>query len=112
MPRQTGPFDACLVPLARLAVKSPDLEGQVIWWDNGTWDAQDDEEAMLDAEELAFYAEGLLVEGFGLCWQVMAEPESPKTPVLARLFFWQGAKPAVPAPEAGWVLVASGLHSV
>lgn len=97
------PFDACLAPLARLAAKAPDLEGQVIWWDAGGWQAQEDDEAMLDAEEIAFYAEGLLAEGFGCGWQVLADADAPRAPVLARLFFWQGAKPAIPAPEPGWL---------
>lgn len=112
MPRQAGPFDDCLLPLARHALKFPDIEGQVVWWEDGLWAAQDDDEALLDAEELAFYAEGLLAEGFGCGWQLLAEADHPKAPVLALLFFWQGAKPAIPAPEAGWVLFASGLHTV
>lgn len=106
-----GPFEACLLPLNRIALKSPGLEGQVIWREEDEWQAQDDDADMLDAEELAFYAEGLLIEGFSLVWQVYAEEDAPKEPVLARLFFWQGnPAPQVPAPDDGWVIVAQGQH--
>lgn len=99
-----------LLPLAKLAARAPAAEGQVIWWDEGRWLPQEEEEAMLDAEEIAFYAEGLLAEGFGLHWQALAEPDEPARPVLVRLFFWQpGEGPAL--PDAGdWHLVASGTQ--
>ena len=85
----------------------------MIWANGADWDAQDDDAEMLDAEEIAFYAEGLLAEGFHLHWQVLAESAAPKDPVHARLFFWQGGgadqpKPEAPAPEGGLTLVASG----
>lgn len=112
MARAPSLFDACLAPLVRLAAKFPDMEGQVIWWEPTGWQAQDDEEAMLDAEELAFYAEGLLAEGFALHWQALAEVETPATPVLTRLFFCQGALPDLPAPAQGWTVLAEGRHPV
>lgn len=112
MTRAASAFDACLVPLARLAAKFPDMEGQVIWWEPTGWQAQEDEEAMLDAEELAFYAEGLLAEGFSLHWQALAEADSPTTPVLTRLFFWEEALPPLPVPALGWTVLAEGRHPV
>lgn len=112
MARTLSVFDACLAPLSRLALKFPDMEGQVIWWEADGWQAQDEEEAMLDAEELAFYAEGLLAEGFGLQWQALAEAEAPAVPVLARLFFWEGVPPGVPPAAPGWVVLAEGRHPV
>lgn len=112
MAKSVSPFDTCLAPLARIAAKSRALEGQVVWWEDGGWQAQEDEEAMLDAEELAFYAEGLLTEGFGLHWQVLADADAKAAPALALLFFWQGAAPAIPALEAGWTLLAEGRHPV
>jgi len=80
-------IQAFLAPLKRLAARHPVIEGQVLWAaevDDG-WQVQDDTADMLDAEEIPFYIEGLMVEGFGLIWQVMAEaaegrPQNPKTP--------------------------------
>lgn len=107
MPRALTPHQTFLAPLAKLALRHPDLEGQAIWWEDGDWQAQDDAEAMIDGEEIAFYAEGLLAEGFGLHWQVLAEVEAPKEPVLVRLFLWQaGPAPVVPAPGEGWLVLA------
>lgn len=108
MAKTLSPIEAFLAPLAKLAAKNPDIEGEVIWANGSGWDAQDDHAEMLDAEEIAFYAEGLLVEGFHLTWQVLAEVEAPKDPVHARLFFWQGDGPEAPALEDGLTLVASG----
>lgn len=101
---------AFLAPLARLALKHADLEGQVITLEVGDWQAQDDDEDMLDAEEITFYAEGLMTEGFGMCWQVLAEADDPATPLFARLFFWQGITPEIPDPDAGWVVTATATH--
>jgi hypothetical protein len=101
------PHQSFLAPLAKLTLRHPDLEGQAIWWEDGIWQAQDDDEAMIDGEEIAFYAEGLLDEGFGLHWQVLAEEDSPKDPLLVRLFLWQpGEMPKVPSPDPGWCVLA------
>lgn len=107
MARTLTPHQSFLAPLAKLALRHPDIEGQAIWWEDSGWQAQDDPEAMIDGEEIAFYAEGLLAEGFGLHWQVLAEVEAPKDPVLVRLFLWQsGANPDVPSPDEGWQAMA------
>lgn len=107
MVRTLTPHQTFLAPLTKLALRHPDVEGQAIWWEDDIWQAQDDDEAMIDGEEIAFYAEGLLAEGFGLHWQVLAEVEAPKEPVLVRLFLWQsGAAPDVPAPDEGWQVIA------
>lgn len=101
------PHQAFLAPLAKLALRHPDLEGQAIWWEAGDWQAQDDEEAMIDGEEIAYYAEGLLAEGFGLHWQVLAEADAPKDPVLVLLFLWQSPEtPELPGPGPDWVVLA------
>lgn len=108
MPPTQTPHQTFLAPLAKLSLRHPDMEGQAIWWEDGVWQAQDDDEAMIDAEEIAFYAEGLLAEGFGLHWQVLAEDASAKDPVLVRLFFWQsGQPPAIPEPDDGWHILSS-----
>ena len=101
------PHQTFLAPLAKLALRHPMLEGQAIWWEAGDWQAQDDEEAMIDGEEIAYYAEGLLAEGFGLHWQVLAEADAPKEPVLVLLFLWQsGEAPDLPEPGPDWVVLA------
>ena len=101
------PIQAFLAPLAKLAAKHPDLEAEVIWASGADWAAQDDASEWLDAEEIAFYAEGLLMEGFQMQWQVFAETAAPAIPVHARLFFWQGQGPQPPQPEAGLTIFAS-----
>ena len=102
MAKPPTPIETFLAPLARLAVRH-DCDGQVIWADGHGWRAQDDDSDLLDPDEIAFHAEGMLMEGFHLHWQVLAEDGIP---VLARLFFWQGAAPPVPAPEPGLTLAA------
>lgn len=107
MARSLTPHQTFLAPLHKLTLRHPDLEGQAIWWEDGSWQAQDDAEDMIDAEEIPFYAEGLLAEGFGLHWQAFAESEAPAEPLLVRLFLWQaGTNPAPPAPDDGWLITA------
>lgn len=108
MAKTLSPIEAFLAPLAKLTAKHPDLEGEVIWADGPDWQAQDDAEGLLDAEEIPFYAEGLLMEGFCMQWQVLAEAEAPKDPVHVRLFFWQG-EAIPPEPGAGLMVLASGI---
>ena len=108
MTRTPTPHQTFLAPLDRFALRYSHIEGQAIWWEDDEWQAQDDDEAMIDAEEIAFYAEGLLAEGFGLQWQVLAEADTPKDPVLVLLFLWQsGETPTVPQPGDDWVVLAS-----
>jgi hypothetical protein len=102
-------LETFLAKLAKLAAKFPDVEGAVVWADAQEWSVQDDTTELLDAEEIAFYAEGLLMEGFGMIWQALAEAAAPKEPDHILLMFWQGAShpPAPDAPE-GWMITASG----
>ncbi len=93
--------------LAKLAQRFPDVEGAVIWADGADWQAQDDTTELLDAEEIAFYAEGLLLEGFGLIWQAIASQASPTRPEDILLFFWQGQTPAA-LPQTDGVVLQSG----
>lgn len=103
------PLQAFLAPLAKLALKHPEIEAEVIWAKDGLWQAQDDEAEFLDGEEVPYYAEGLLLEGFHLHYQILAEAAAPKLPVHIRLFFWQNTAPALPRPEADLALLASGI---
>lgn len=75
-------------------------------WASGTgWQDQADSTDLLDAEEIAFYAEGLLLEGFHLHWQLCAGDGAPR---FVRLFFWQDQRPApIPLPLA-LTLLAEG----
>lgn len=78
--------ESFLEPLTRLAQKQPDLEAMVLWWHGGEWSDATGE--TLEAEEIAFYAEGLLMEGFGMAWDHL---RSDDTGDLIRLCFWQGS---------------------
>ncbi len=99
-------YDATVEALATLAMNDPGLEAEVLWHRDTGWSDASGE--VLEAEEIAFYAEGLLMEGFGMAWQALATADDPE-PVLVRLMFWQGAAPALPDTPAGWV-VAAGRH--
>lgn len=105
------PLDAFLAPLARLAARHPGLEGQVLWAaevEDG-WQVQDDATEMLDAEEIPFYVEGLLMEGFGLLWQSMAETGESQPDHILVMVWEQGASPPpAPEPAEGWSILASG----
>lgn len=99
------PIEAFLAPLARHARKGPDLEGLVFWGGTTGWDAAPSE--TLEAEEIAFYAEGLLIDGFRMRWWLLALADSPEVPDHLRLMFWQDDSPAPEAPE-GWVALDTG----
>lgn len=88
----TGAFDNVLKPLIALGHKFPQIEAQVIWAEAGTWQPQDDDIEGLDGEEIAFYAEGLLAEGYGCAYQVLGQG----TPEFLRLFFWHSNMPDLP----------------
>lgn len=102
MARPPTPIEAFLAPLARLAARDPEIEGHVFWAVNGVWpdapaDTPTDTPAeALESEEIAFYAEGLLAEGFCLIWQVIGTPEDG--PEVIVLYFWQGGAAAHPGP--------------
>lgn len=100
---------AFLAPLAKVAAKYPDIEAEVIWANEQTWEPQDDPAEWLDAEEVTFYAEGLLLEGFRLCWQVLAETSAATVPIHIRLFFWQNDGPALPQTEPDLVVTSHGV---
>ncbi len=109
MAKTLSPIETFLAPLAKWAIRHPDLEAEVIWAEAEGWQAQSDTEALLDAEEAPYYAEGLLLEGFAMQWQVLAldGDAAPTAPALIRLFFWQGQATPPPA-ETGVTLLASG----
>lgn len=95
-----------LKPLTIIARKYPQIEAEVIWAKDGDWDAQSDETDGLDGEEIPYYAEGMLAEGYSLAWQVLGEDGTPE---FVRLFFWQGAMPALPDDPD---LISQGMIAV
>ncbi len=97
-PKTMTPIEAFLAALVALALEAPELEGQVLWHRDGQWSDASGE--MLEAEEIAFYAEGLLMEGFGLHWDQLNSPVGGIG--VIRLCFWQGQAPALPPFPEGW----------
>ncbi|MGV8953338.1 MAG: hypothetical protein ACOH2M_19735 [Cypionkella sp.] len=107
MAKPLTPLQAYLAPLTKLALKHPEIEAEVIWAKDGLWQAQSDDAEFLDGEEVPFYAEGLLIEGFALHYQILADCEAPAVPVHIRLFFWQSDAPAIESPEPELALIGS-----
>ncbi len=95
---------AALRPLAALALRHPDLEGQVVWQNDGAYHLQDAEELGLDPEEIAYYAEGLLMEGFHLAWMALAEIEDPSDPILLQLICSEALAPTLPPLPDGFCI--------
>lgn len=103
------PIEAFLAPLAALARKRPEIEALVFWGDAQGWDDAPSE--ALESEEIVFYAEGLLEDGFHLIWTVVALVDSPTLPDHIRLQFWQDSGPVPPELPAGWVALDRGVWS-
>lgn len=99
------PIELFLAPLAALARKRPEIEALVFWGDATGWPANPSE--ALESEEITFYAEGLLEDGFHLVWTIAALEGAPDQPDHIRLCFWQDNGPApLPLPR-GWVTLES-----
>jgi hypothetical protein len=103
MAKALTPIEAFLAPLARIARKHPGIEGMVFWGGPDGWEATPSE--ALEAEEIAFYAEGLLIDGFMMDWTLVAE--TGEEPGHLRLCFWQEGDPPPPL-SGGWVALATG----
>lgn len=95
--------DATLAALAAVIARHKHIEGFVLWYKDGDWSDANGES--LDAEEIVFYAEGLLMEGFGMAWVHLSDPALGDH---IRLYFWQGDAPPLPAPGPGAVRLAGG----
>ncbi len=93
-PKDLTPIEAFLAPLAKLALRHPDIEAEV-YWESAGWPELPLEE--LEAEEMAFYAEGLLEENFQLDWRILALEDG--SPGLVQIFVWEDG--ATPPPEPG-----------
>ncbi|MBN2631815.1 MAG: hypothetical protein JXR75_14895 [Rhodobacteraceae bacterium] len=94
--------ETALEALGRIALSHKDIEAQVLWFRDGVWsDAMGES---LEAEEIAFYAEGLLDEGFGLDWALVSGPLGEEV----RLCFWQDGDPPAPDLPPGTVIRNGG----
>ncbi|WP_295077816.1 hypothetical protein [Tabrizicola sp.] len=101
MAKEPTPIEAFLAPLARIARKHRDIEG-LVFWGGQSWDPSPSE--ALDAEEIAFYAEGLLIDGFKMDWALVAEGDAPDH---LRLCFWQEGEPPPPV-QLPWRVLEQG----
>ncbi len=102
-PKDLTPIEAFLAPLTRLGLKSPEVEAEV-YWESGGWAPVPLEE--LEAEEMAFYAEGLLEESFQLDWRILALEDG--SPGLVQIFVWEDGAPPPPEPVPGLVVLGRG----
>jgi hypothetical protein len=100
-----APIETFLAPLARIVHKWPEIEGLVFWHGAEGWGTSPSE--ALEAEEITFYAEGLLEDGFHMDWTLVAAGPAGTKPDHLRLCFWQAADPA-PAPFPGWTVLEHG----
>lgn len=101
MANEPTPVEAFLAPLARIARKHRDIEG-LVFWGGQSWDPSPSE--ALEAEEIAFYAEGLLIDGFKMDWALVAEGDAPDH---LRLCFWQEGEPPPPV-QLPWRVLEQG----
>jgi hypothetical protein len=99
------PIQTFLAPLVNLARRQPDIEALVFWGGPTGWSEMPAE--AIESEEIAFYAEGLLQDGFHMVWTVVALSGSPALPDHVRLQVWQDANPLPPVLPAGWVMLES-----
>ncbi|MFZ1468533.1 MAG: hypothetical protein WAT09_06095 [Paracoccaceae bacterium] len=100
------PGQAYLAPLARLALQDPAIEALVFWEADGWADTPVES---LEAEEMEFYAEGVLDEGFHLDWRIVATPDAPGTPDHVRLYLWEEGAAPPPEPGPDWPLIARAV---
>jgi hypothetical protein len=98
----TETIETFLAPLVRITRKHREIEGLVFWGGEGWGDRPSE---ALEAEEVVFYAEGLLEDGFSMDWVLVAE--TGEEPGHLRLCFWQeGSGP--PDLPPGWTALATG----
>jgi hypothetical protein len=96
------PIETFLAPLVRITRKHREIEGLVFWGGEGWGDRPSE---VLEAEEVVFYAEGLLEDGFSMEWVLVGDAAGAVDHL--RLCFWQdGAGPPVLLP--GWTALATG----
>lgn len=99
------PQEAFLKPLAQLAQRQPEIEGLVFWGGAGGWPSEPSE--AMDSEEIAFYLEGLIPEGFSLEWRVVAEAGSSQ-PDHVQIFVWEEGE--APPDLSNWQILSSARY--
>lgn len=72
------------------------IEAEVYWARGGEWSDATGE--TLEHEEIVYYAEGLLLDGFQLAWRVIGSDGAAD---LLELYFWQTEAPALPSLPVG-----------
>lgn len=102
-PKDLTPIEAFLAPLAQLALRSPEVEAEVYWESDG-WPEVALEE--LEAEEIVFYAEGLLEEDFQLDWRILALDDG--SPGLVQIFVWEDGATLPPEARPGLAVLDRG----
>jgi hypothetical protein len=96
MAKALTPIEAFLMPLLQITRKHRDIEG-LVFWGGDSW--SDTPSEALEAEEVVFYAEGLLLDGFHMDWTLVGD-EGREVDHL-RLCFWQEGPPP-PGLRPGW----------
>lgn len=91
-PRPATAAETFLAPLAAVTARHPAIEAEVHWARDGAWPDDAAPVQVIDSEEVCFYAEGMLDEGFAMTWDVLGP--DPARPALIRMGFWQGPAPA------------------
>ncbi|RGP36180.1 hypothetical protein [Pseudotabrizicola alkalilacus] len=99
-------FETVLEPLARVTRKQKTIEAYAYWLRDGAW--SDAAGESLETEEIVFYAEGLLMEGFQLAWDHVSDPGLGDH---IRLCFWQGDRPALPDLPSGATRLTGGTSA-
>lgn len=106
-PAQGPDTDAFLAPLTARLAKLRQLEAAVFWESEG-W--PEDPAEILEPEEIIFYLEGLLDEGFRLEWRLLALAETPGQPDHLRIFVWEDGSEVPPEDGPGWAVIDGKRH--
>ena len=100
-------FEIALEPLMQITRRHKDIEAYVLWHKDGAWSDANGES--LETDEIVFYAEGLLMEGFCMAWDHLTDPGLGDH---IRLCFWQTGQPELPRMEPGAIRAAGGRVEV
>lgn len=99
--QQNSGAEGFLAPLSARLARLRGLEAAV-FWESGGW--PDAPAEILEPEEIVFYLEGLVEEGFCLEWRLVGLADAPAQPDHLRIYVWEnGAAP--PGPEAESLVV-------